>query len=218
MSSFTDNRTYFESIQKYFLERTGKGLMLSSRDLELLIGWRQSGASAHVVCRGIDEAVASLQSAPRDLHAVKRYVEPRLSEPTSAAPVFESPRADEGASDGPAESRDPWVIALTTLSQARDHSGRPELIASFMEVTRRIQEARAAHTEPWTALYELDDFLVTDAFARLGEDERRMIDLEIEGRHGARLAVMDEQTRQQTMLESRRRAMRDRWQLPSLTE
>lgn len=214
MSNLADNRAYFESIQDYFLERTGRGLMLSSRDLELLIGWRQSGATAQTVCRGIDEAVESLANMPRDLHAVKRYVEPRLAEEVSAAPVFRSaPTQAKAIPDD-----DPWAVAIDTLSSARNQTPRPELTESFGEVMQRIRQAREANADPWTVLYELDDFLVRDVFDRLGEDERRLIDLEIEGKHGAHLAVMGDDAREQTMLESRRRALQERWEIPSLTD
>lgn len=216
MSNLADNRAYFESIQDYFLERTGRGLMLSSRDLELLIGWRQSGATAQTVCRGIDDAVESLRGVPRDLHAVKRYVEPRLSENVSAAPVFRphtsaNPRA-------PQKQEDPWAVAIETLTDARAQVARPELAESFGEVMRRIRAAKETNADPWTVLFDLDDFLVRDVFDRLGEDERRRIDLEIEGQHGAHLSVMGDDAREQTMLESRRRALRARWEIPSLTD
>lgn len=186
--------------------------MLSSRDLELVMGWRNAGVTSELVCRSIDQAVETLREAPRDLHAVKRFVETRASAPVSAAPVFaEQPKAAERRDD-------PWAVALDTITTAGRTTTRPEISASFLEVSRRIKEARAAESDPWTVLYDLDDFLVRDVFERLGEDERRLIDLEIEGRHGAHLSMMTDEAREQTMLESRRRALKDRLELPSLTE
>ena len=41
---------YFETIQAFFLELTGKGLVLSSRDIETLKKWADQGASAATVC------------------------------------------------------------------------------------------------------------------------------------------------------------------------
>ncbi len=210
MSSTNDSRAYFQSIQSYFLERTGRGLMLSSRDLELMIGWCQSGVAMQVVCRGIDQAVDALREAPRDLHAIRRFVEPRVA--PAAAPVFVEPRPE------PVAQQDVWGVALETAVAARQQAGRPEIAASFLEVSRRIREASDAGADPWTVLYDLDDFVVRDVFERLSEDERRLIDLEIEGRHGAHLSMMNAETREQTMLESRRRALRDRWEIPSLAE
>ena len=181
---------------------------MSSRDLELVIGWRNSGLPPQDVCRGIDVAVDTLRDTPRDLYAVRRFVEPRLNE---AVHVHLAPKRS-------AEQHDPWQVALDTAKLAQQNAARPEVSASFLEVSRRLRDARDAGADPWTVMFDLDQFVVRDLFARLSEDERRLIDLEIEGQHGAHLSMMNEEAREQTLLESRRRALEQRWQIPSLTQ
>lgn len=220
MSSFADNRAYFDTIQSYFHERTGRGLVLSSRDLELLIGWKRGGATANVICRALDEAIDRLQAPPRDLHAIRRFVDQRLQEDAPAAPIFASRvlMGPDGVEPNSIDEADPWEQTRQRLRQACTTAARPEVAASYDELARRVEEARRTDADPWSILPDLDDWLVEDVFARLGEDERRLIDLEIEGRHGAHLAVMNEEARQQTLRESRRRALQNRLGLITLVE
>lgn len=212
-----DSRAFFASVQEYFLERTGRGLTLSSRDIELVIAWRREGATVADVCRAIDEAVQRLQKGPRDLYALRRFVDARLKEEMGHAPVFEESAFEESAHPNAARrvaERTVWEDALDQLQQAHNAATRAE-VAHCLEAARaRITAAQSDDLEPWGALAEVDDFVIRDLFARLTEDERRLIDLEVEAQHGAMLSMLDPHTYDATMLEGRRRALHDRWVLP----
>ncbi len=47
---------YIREVEAYFLHLAGRGVMLSSRDVELVRAWRDQGAPVEVVCRGILDA------------------------------------------------------------------------------------------------------------------------------------------------------------------
>ncbi len=213
----SDNRSYFDAIQNYFLERTGNGLILSSRDLELLMNWRKSGASAALVCQGIDEAVESLNREPRDLHSCKRFVEPRLgdrqvdeySRPARRAPTSAEPDDDSG-------QLDPWSDALERLDKARSKTDSPALLSTYAQTAARIREAMHTSADPYETLFGLEDWIVDETFDALAEEERRRIDLEIEGRHGPRLSMMTDQGKEQAFRAGRRRILRDEYGLVRL--
>ena len=66
--------------------------------------------------------------------------------------------------------------------------------------------------------YQYDDLLVDEAFAALGADERRHIDMEIESRFGAHLAMMPPEGREETMRASRRDILQNRFGLIRLVD
>lgn len=51
---------FYEAIQVYFTEITGRAALFGARDQVLLKAWKEEGRPAQVVCRGIREAAASL--------------------------------------------------------------------------------------------------------------------------------------------------------------
>lgn len=206
----SDHRVFFESVQAYFLDRTGRGLMLSSRDIELVMAWRSDGATVALVCRAIDEATERLAKTPRDLYALRRFVDERLRESAPAAPLFvEAPRPTS-------EPTAPWDDAHAMVSSALTTSDRPEVVGALQLVAQRIDAAKTQDLEPWSTLAELDDLLVNELFSRLSEDERRLIDLEIEANHGAMLSMLDAPARAAAMLEGRRATLTTRYGLPTL--
>lgn len=75
MSGPSETTQYLEAIQTYFLEMTGRGIVLSSRDHGLLLDWQAQGATVATVCQGIDRAVAELRT-PRDIWACRKHIEP----------------------------------------------------------------------------------------------------------------------------------------------
>lgn len=207
----SDSRSYFDAIQNYFLERTGNGLVLSSRDLELLMDWRKSGASAALVCQGIDEAMQSLNRGPRDLHSCKRFVEPRLGDlrvDEYSRPARRSPEASRRTEESTSPA-DPWADALRRVDEARSTTESTALQTTYAELARRIREAKQTNADPYDTLFRFEDWIVDETFAALSEDERRRIDLAIEGRHGPRLSMMSDEGREQAFRAGRRRILRD---------
>lgn len=213
-------RAFFDTVQDYFLERTGRGLVLSSRDLELLLGWRNHGASSAVVCQGIDEAVSSLNKGPRDLHACKAYIEPKIR--SGVGPVRRSPRtrthADRAAEPVKNADHQLWSTAMVRLDQAASTAVRSELKTTYARARGRLQEAKAASADPYATLFEIEDWIVDAAFESLPEDERRLIDVEVDSKHGARLGMMSSDTRSNTVRATRREILDERFGLVGLVD
>ena len=201
---------FFDAISDYFLERTGRGLVLSSRDLELLIGWQDRGASAQSICRAIDGAIERRGDVPRDLHTIRRAVEDTLDIVESKRPANTSASPQTTI----ANEDEPFGRAMGRLKEA----ARPEIAEAYQVARTRLMDAQAAGEDPWSVIYQVEASLVADVFARLGEDERRLIDLEVEGRHGAFLSMMSDEARAATFHEGRADILRARWNLASLTD
>lgn len=77
MSYSPQSAGFFDTIQVFFLETTGRGVMFSGRDMELLCRWRDQGATAAVICRGIKEAALSMSEdePPRGVRSCQGWIE-----------------------------------------------------------------------------------------------------------------------------------------------
>lgn len=58
-SPAADDAAYFQSVERYFVERRGDPLMLSNADWFLVWKWRRAGLPLRVVLRGIADAMDS---------------------------------------------------------------------------------------------------------------------------------------------------------------
>lgn len=212
----SDNRTYFDAVQNYFLERTGKGLVLSSRDLELLLSWRRSGASAAIICQGIDEAVDTLKSAPRDLHACKKYVEPRLDDVNvrmRPSASFSAPKPAAPVREINPENR--YVQRLVEAQQSASVSAFGNV---YRSLCARFTAALSTGADPVSTAYDFDDLLVDEAYQALQTDQRLRIDTEIDSRFGAHLAMMPPEGREETIRASRRDILQKSFGLVGLVD
>lgn len=217
--SATDKRAFFDTVQDYFLERTGRGLVLSSRDLELLLDWRNHGASAAAVCQGIDEAVSSLNKSPRDLHACRSYIEPKIGSGVGPVRRQPRPRTRDERSDQQHDPEDRlWSAAMVRLDDAASKAQRSELKTTYARARGRLQEARAASADPYDTLFELEDWIVDATFQSLPDDERLGIDREVEARHGAHLRIMSDDARSDAVRSTRRDILDDRFGLVGLVD
>ena len=71
---------FFDIIQAYFTKLTGRFIMFGGRDMALLMNWRDQGATAAAICRGIRDAVMHMREErpPRSLYNCREYIEPHV--------------------------------------------------------------------------------------------------------------------------------------------
>lgn len=65
---------YVQAIERAFLEMSGKGLMLSARDLELIQRWARAGLPAKIVIQGIERAFDHRKQARRTIRGLESVV------------------------------------------------------------------------------------------------------------------------------------------------
>ncbi|MCP4228891.1 MAG: hypothetical protein GY771_01915 [bacterium] len=70
----TDNGDYIQTISDYFLQKKGKGLMLSPGDVALLLTWEAAHVPRNAVIRGIDRTSAALDRV-LSLRACRKFVD-----------------------------------------------------------------------------------------------------------------------------------------------
>ena len=146
---------YLAAVERAFLQRAGRGLMLSPADIALVAQWARAGVPVGVVLEGIEAAFVRPPSrAPRGLSYVRASVEAAFS-------AYRARQAGGGAS-GPAAPRavaEPAARRLTEAAEAQADA----LVAQALRDAARACEA----------LGELADAASVDAIERALLDRLR---------------------------------------------
>lgn len=108
MSLLPDDATFHEQVQECFVAYRGRGLSLSSADVELLEAWAEAGVPVEVVARGIRKAAeaalwdaAEGEGALRSLRACRRQVDAEIKKYLKLAAGRTDAEADVGDDEEP---------------------------------------------------------------------------------------------------------------------
>lgn len=184
---------FFDIIQAYFTQITGRFVMFSGRDIELLRAWRMQGATPACICRGIREAVLNMQEGepPRSIYNCRKFILPHVE------------RAGLLALDHAARQRPVAPTLTSSLKEARRaEQARPEKNAVLRQALHTLEDAgaqcqddvtRAIYREMWYRikglserptsveyqydhLLHLEEALTESYFSALSLDEQKQID------------------------------------------
>ena len=198
-----DMSDFFEVVCAHFLARTGRGLVLSSRDTELILEWHANGATAACICSGVDEAVDSLNRTPRNLHACRAFVDARIktrsnvffnsgtSSSPPAVPSNEQQSVDEGE---PAKDMRDVVLTKLLNGQSTCH---PDIADVYRQAARLVQDWEPKEVP--TKVIELNTWMFDTAFSSLPEDEQKRIDDAIVAQVGNHLKMMSQAAKKETL-------------------
>jgi len=219
---------YYETIQQCFTELTRRAIFLSGRDLQLLSEWREQGATATAICKGLREAVEAMpdDDPPRDVYACRHYIEPYVE------------RAGErqvgGHEDGGSEPREP--------AGAADLDGASDLVGRALERVERAgrqaddEAVKRVYRQVWRHLrdvcedgsdaggdpdeYErlaaIEEALVDGYYRALDRRQQARIASAIQSDRDALLERMSPEARRDHLRARRRRILREQFDLISL--
>ena len=122
---------FFDIIQAYFTQITGRFVMFSGRDMELLRTWRTQGASPACICRGIREAVLNMQEdqPPRSIYNCRKFIIPHVERAGLLA-------LDHAARQ---QAKPKFAPARKAEQQAASSPRKPPHMVEPVEVTSRRQ-------------------------------------------------------------------------------
>lgn len=174
----TDSMGFFDTIQIYFMELTGRAIMFSGRDLELLSRWRAEGASAAVVCRGLRDAVEAMgeKELPRDIYNCRKYIEPQVQMAREKA-VGGHDAVDFGAEADAEEGV--FAGVLRNLVEAGRRAEGESIKELYRDAYRRVRALKEASAEAFDELARVERALVDGFFERLEAGERARIEARI---------------------------------------
>ncbi|MFP4599915.1 MAG: hypothetical protein ACLFVJ_16775 [Persicimonas sp.] len=231
MSHAPQNLGYFETIQMYFLEVTGRGIMFTGRDLEALSRWRAEGASTKTVCLGIEQAVASMpdDDPPRDIFACRAWVEAQLDGARERStgehadvgkperPPAEQANHTENADDGTASLFDEALSNIERAGRDCDDERRRQVYRNAWRDVRELVEDSSVD-DPFAELAAIEDALVDAYFRALDRAEQDRIEDAISEQNRADLAIMSPEARQEHLAARRRRLLIQEYGLAPLID
>ncbi len=207
----TDGLNFLETVQVYFLEVTGRGVVLGSRDAELLQTWRAEGATAAVVCQGIDDAIRARGELPRSIAGCRKWIEPRVE----AARAMRTGGHESSEVDGGQSPRRDWVSeVLERVEAAGQAEGRESFREAYRAAYRALRDGVESQDEFAQLVLSVDGDLGAAFWEALSDAERREIDDEIES--SPQLAAMGEAARAAFIDARRRRELERRHGLITL--
>jgi len=155
------NPAYLAAVERRFLERSGRGLMLSAADLDLVGRWFRAGVPVEVVLEGVDAAFERFAGGRiRGLSFTRRAVEAAIAMHAErrVGAVIEATVQVGASGDAP-----PAVVAL----RRRLESARVE-DAPVQEIVERVR----ARVSGWSeALPEGEVVVAWEALLGWAEDE-----------------------------------------------
>ncbi len=197
-----DEMDFSELIQSYFLKRTGKGLIFSSRDLDLLLKWEKSGCSAGTVCKGIDAAVERANRIPRDLFACRKYIEEGMGvkkpnrKPQVAVQVKTNLSAEPQPANGPMVEREELVGIVKRYARQNPHG---EFQSLYIEALKELADENLD-----IDVFGFEENFYARAFLSLPENKQVEIDDQILSKLNAVLSTMSPKARLATITAKRR--------------
>lgn len=232
MSYAPEQLGYFDTIQVYFLEVTGRGIMFSGRDLELLSRWRSEGASAKTICRGIQEAVASMSDddPPRGIHACSPWIEAQLESQrergvggraNQSGPTSEASTSSEASStDASNAYRSLFEEALANIERGGRAADSEEQRRVYREAWKSVKTLIDASQvdDPFSELAAVEDALVEGYYRALERAEQSRIEEAITAENRADLAIMSPEARREHLAARRRRFLIKKYGLVPLID
>ncbi|MFB6263045.1 MAG: hypothetical protein ABEL76_05390 [Bradymonadaceae bacterium] len=210
-----DDLGYLETVQLYFTEVTGRMALFSGRDLELLSEWRERGATAKAVCRGLREAVDRLpdDDPPRGVYACRKEIEPyveraarrRVGEPDDASRGSKGRGDEETSGEESAESAagpggsgyaDGLIErALDRVERAGRRCESEKLRDAYRRAWKQLRRIDGGDGDRLEELAAIEEGLVEAHYEALAEAERRAVDEQIGDGERAFLDEMSESAR-----------------------
>ena len=194
---------FFDIVQAYFTQITGRFIMFSARDVALLEQWRDQGASAAGICRGVRDAVLQMgeRDPPRSLYNCREYIEPYVERARSRATLSERsidlPYA-QAARSGRVSARPapcPLRRALAHLERAGGSEDVPDEVRALYRATwyriKALLDQGIAREDQFAHLLEIEEQLVGRYIERaLDGATRRQFEARIESEARALGATM----------------------------
>lgn len=203
----TDSMGFFDTIQVFFMELTGRAIMFSGRDLELLSRWRSEGASAAVVCRGLREAVEALgeKELPRDIYNCRKFIEPQVALARSKAVGANEDvegtvvgKGDDGEGDGI------FGEILRNIAEAGQQAVVESVKELYRDAYRRVRALEGEGAAAFGELARVESALVDGFFERLDAEERARIEARILEESRVLVASMSAEAREEHLRARRR--------------
>jgi hypothetical protein len=224
MSFVPDNDLgYLDTIQVFFVELTQRSIMFSGRDLKLLEEWRERGATARDVCRGLQDAATAMPSddPPRNIWSCRKWVEPHVERARSRGAGGHQDDRDGDSTEDSEDSKSGGLVqqALERIEEAGRQTDDEDVRQVYRSAWSRVRAlSESDDSSPYEELANIEEDLVEAYFETLDDERRAEIDRRIEQEAVAHLDRMTEKARREHVTARKRRILIDQEDLAPLLE
>ncbi|MGH7808473.1 MAG: hypothetical protein ACRENT_10325 [Thermodesulfobacteriota bacterium] len=210
----TYKSSYVKDIEEYFLSLAGKGIMLSSKDYDLIVSWKKKKIPKEAVFRGISRAFGQRLN----IKSNDRF-SPSLCQAVSfVEEARRSYQASTGESGGEADLHEA-VIQKTAerLNEIIKSEKREHVRANYIRARKRLLTLSNKGDEGLFKIIEQieEDFIGT-FFKALPNNEREEIMLEAEDKAKRRSRFMTERARRESISSFRNEILRKKYGLKNI--
>jgi hypothetical protein len=222
--SVPNNPGFFDTVQICFMELTGRSVMLSGRDLEKLVEWREQGAPARAICKGLKSAVEAMpeEDPPRDVYACRDWIVPYVDQARERQVGGHGADAEEGADEQSREQADPSGLfkrALDKIERAGRRADDEAIRRVYRHAWRRVRQlADERPSDRWEQLTAVEEGLVEGYYRALDRAEQDEIAEQIDAKERGLIDGMSAEARRDHLRARRRRILMDDYELVSLIE
>jgi hypothetical protein len=233
MSHFdSDNLSFFDTVQIFFTQLTGRGVMLGGRDIEYLDRLRGQGVDARMVCRAIAEAVEQMpdEDPPRNVFACRPWIDSHIERARAGnagahveavdEQASGADAGDDGARGASCSTRQPLLEDALESIESAGRDARSEAIREvYREAWRQVRELMDDEvSNPFEELAAVEDALVAAYFEALDDDAREALEKKLEQENAPHLQRMTEDARRRHLRARKRKALMESYGLVSLLD
>ncbi len=228
-------RTYFETIERHFIERRGQALLLSPADVARVAGWRAQGVPLEAVIEGVDvhfERMLRRGRAPRRAVTLA-YVEDDVMDAWAGVRRRRVGRAvgGDGAGQAPAALATRAELArlgaALDAARARLEGAGDQALADLVAAARAKLDTKAALFDETTDAHDderaedhlrrLEKGLLARARASLGPEAESQLVAQAQRDLAARAARLEDSARERAIVQLVDRSLRERLGIPRLS-
>jgi len=207
--------SYLKEIEGYFLSLMGKGIMLSSKDYNLILNWRKRKIPKEIVFKGIRNAFSTglmeKKGADRalSLSQVASYVEEEIRNYRITAGDESSEAMDSG------HKRVSGIIKR--LNNTIKSEEREIVRSHYLRARNKLLELlHSKRDDIYEVLEEIEEDFYNDFFEALPDKEQDKINTEAELRVSGRARQMTEKARRDSLLSFRNELLRREYGLSNI--
>lgn len=211
---------YVDRVERAFLRRCGRGIMLSPRDLELVARWERSGTPVDVVLEAIERAFDRRPAGARPVRSlafVASAVEQAMREWQARRVGGRGPGTAASTSLG--EAFDRLLARIEQAGRAQSHPALRDACRAAWRAVHELAERTLAGDEadPAAALLRLDETLADRALAALDAETRGRLEAEVSRALAPERSLSDPAALREAWRARLHRAVREAVGLPELT-
>lgn len=212
-----NNSNYVKEIEKYFLSLAGEGIMLSSMDYSLILGWKNKEIPKEVILKGINRAFVEGKSrdgqgpkSVRNLKHCAQYVENSIDE---YSPIIKKNLNRAGSLD----SDSGFDLVVERLNNYIKSEKEGITKSYYLNMKEKLLASIDINSNNALSLSaNIEEESLEELFGNLSEAEKLEINSEAKSKLGSRARHMTQRALDESLISFRNEILGDRYSLKSI--